>query len=87
MHNRLKAGAALAALLAVLGGCSSSDDEDAAPPAATEQVPASASESSAGFVGYLKRLVASAADDQEPVDISTVTPPGGDSDEPIAVDG
>ena len=87
MHNRIKAGAAMAALLALLGGCSSSDGEDAAPQAATDQVPASASESPAGFVGYLQRLGASAADNLEPVDISTLTPPGADGDEPAPVDG
>lgn len=55
-------------------------------PAATEQVPASASMSTTGFVTYLKVLVASAADTLEPVDTSLPPPPADDSSEPTTVD-
>ncbi len=67
---------------AVLAGCGGGDD----PPAVTEAVPASASESSDGFMGYVKALVASSADTLEPVDVSAVTPPADDAAEPVAVD-
>ncbi|HET6599359.1 MAG TPA: hypothetical protein VFG60_05300 [Burkholderiaceae bacterium] len=69
---------------AVLTACGGSDD--AAPPAVTSEVPASASQSVAGFIDYLKALVASAADTLEPVDVSAVTPPTDDTGEPRVVD-
>ena len=50
----------------VLGACGGSDDPPQPP--ATSQVPASASQSVDGFIGYLKQLVASMADMLEPVD-------------------
>jgi hypothetical protein len=49
-------------------------------------VPASASESVDGFIGYLRLLVASAADMLEPVDTSGVTGPKDETSEPQAVD-
>jgi hypothetical protein len=49
-------------------------------------VPASASQSVDGFIGYLKELVASMADMLEPVDTSAVTPPTDDTAEPQKVD-
>jgi hypothetical protein len=67
---------------AALAGCGGGDD----PPAVTEAVPASASESSAGFMGYVKALVASSADTLEPVDVNGVTPPADDAAEPVAVE-
>jgi len=67
----------------VLGACGGSDDP---PPPATSQVPASASQSVDGFIGYLRQLVASVADMLEPVDTSTVTPPTDDTAEPQTVD-
>lgn len=75
----------LAALLAaaVLGACGGGDD---APPPATSQVPASASQSPAGFIAYLQLLVASMADMLEPVDTSAVVPPADDTGEPTKVD-
>ena len=45
-----------------------------------------ASQSVAGFVDYLKRLVVASADTLEPVDVSAVSPPTDDSAEPAAVD-
>ena len=67
---------------AALAACGGGDDT----PPVTEAVPASASESSAGFMGYVKALVASSADTLEPVDISAVTPPADDTAEPVAVE-
>ena len=71
---------------AVLSACDGGSDNS--PPPATSQVPDSASQSPAGFVDYLKRLVASAADTLEPVDVSAVTLPliTTDSSEPDPVD-
>lgn len=75
----------LAALVAasVLGACGGGDD---APPPATSQVPASASQTPAGFIAYLQLLVASMADMLEPVDTSAVVPPADDTAEPTKVD-
>ena len=70
-----------AAALAACGGGGGDDT-----PPATSEVPASASASADGLIGYLKRLVASAADTLEPVDVSAVTPPAADSAEPAVVD-
>src|SRR6185295_8127412 len=76
----------LAAVLAagVLVACGGGDDNG--PPPATAQVPASASQSADGFIGYLRDLVASMADLLEPVDTSAVTPPSDDAAEPQKVD-
>ena len=65
----------ISALLAaaVLSACGGGSDNS--PPPATAQVPESASQSPAGFVDYLKRLVASSADTLEPVDVSAVALP------------
>lgn len=71
-------------LAAVLSACDGGNDSS--PPPATSQVPDSASQSPAGFVDYLKRLVASSADTLEPVDVSAVSPKSDDSSEPVAVD-
>jgi hypothetical protein len=86
MHKRIIAALAAASLLAALGGCFSSDDNDTPEPSVAEQVPASASASSAGFIGYLKELLKASADGLEPVDVSAVTPVGADSEEPAALD-
>jgi ABC-type glycerol-3-phosphate transport system substrate-binding protein len=67
---------------AALAGCGGGGDHT---PPATESVPASASASPDGFIGYLKALVASAADMLEPVDVSAVTPPADDTGEPTPV--
>jgi len=76
----------LAALLAasVLVACGGGDDAPPPPPA-TSEVPASASQSAAGFIAYLQLLVASIADLLEPVDTNAVVPPD-DVGEPIKVD-
>ena len=65
-----------------LMGCGGGSD-DTPPP--TAQVPASASESTDGFVSYLKALVASDADTLPPVDVSNVAPPADDTSMPVPV--
>ncbi len=72
---------ASAALLSACGG-----DDDTPTPDATVSVPASASESVGGFISYLKKLVISAADMLEPVDVSAVTPQTSETAEPDTVD-
>ena len=69
---------------AVLSACGGGNDDS--PPAATAQVPESASQSVAGFVDYLKRLVVASADMLEPVAVSAVSPQSDDSVEPASVD-
>ena len=78
----------IAMLLAasVLGACGGGDDDAPPPPPATSEVPASASQSPAGFIAYLQSLVASMADLLEPVDTSAVVPPADDVGEPTKVD-
>jgi hypothetical protein len=76
------AALAAAALLAACGGGSDPDE----PPPATSEVPASASNSVGGFIGYLIRLVSSSADMLEPVDTAAVTGPTDETSEPRIVD-
>jgi ABC-type glycerol-3-phosphate transport system substrate-binding protein len=78
----------LAALLAaaVLAACGGGGYDNPPPPPATSEVPASASQSPAGFIAYLQLLVASVADMLEPVDTSGVVPPADDTGEPTKVD-
>lgn len=75
--------AALAAALTV-AGCGGNDDDS--PPAVTSEVPASASQSIAGFIGYLQELVVASADTLEPVGISMVMGPTDQTSEPTKVD-
>jgi len=81
MKKTLLAALAAASVLAACGG----GDDNAAPPPTT-QVPAVASQSVDGFIGYLRDLVASMADMLEPVDTSAVVPPTDDTAEPQKVD-
>lgn len=80
--RQLAPGAVLvvAAALSACGGGGGSSN-----PPATSEVPNSASQSVGGFIAYLRDLVASSADQLEPVDISGVTPPTTDTAEPEAV--
>lgn len=75
-----------AALATVTGvsGCGGNDDDS--PPPVTSEVPASASQSIAGFIGYLQELVVASADTLEPVDTSMVTGPTDETSEPLKVD-
>ncbi len=78
----LTAAVAIAGLVTACGG------DSYTPPAATSQVPASASQSIAGFIAYLQALVATptaTADTLEPVDTSMVTPPKDDTSEPVPI--
>ena len=79
----LKIGTSAVALVWVLSGCGGRNDDERP---ATEEVPATANETVSGFVGYLKRLVASGETDAEPVDISQVNAPTSETDEPDSVD-
>ena len=79
MKKSLLASLCVAAALAACGG--HNDDT----PDPTAQVPASASESSDGFVAYLKALMASDADALPPVDVSSTAPPADDSALPAPV--
>ena len=72
--------------VAALSACGGGDDDTPAPPPVTEAVPASASASVGGLIGYLKALVVASADTLEPVDVSAVTPQSDDAVEPTAVD-
>ena len=85
MKTRLLAPIAAAAAAFAVAACGGNDDT-AGPPPATSSVPASAGESVDGWIDYLKRLVASAADTLEPVDTSAVTPPTSETTEPSVVD-
>ena len=66
---------------ALVVGCGGGD-YIAPPPAVTDEVPASASESSAGLASYLMALSAAAADDKEPLDLSKFAPKVPDDTEP-----
>ena len=68
----------------VLAACGGSDHR--ADPAPTSEVPASASQSVDGFIGYLELLVASAAGMLEPVDTGSVVAPTDEAGEPQTVD-
>ena len=84
MKTRLLAPIAAAATAFALAACGGNDDPG--PPPATSVVPASANQSVDGWIDYLKRLVASAADTLEPVDTSAVTRPTRETTEPSVVD-
>ena len=69
----------------LISACGGDNNSESTPPATT-QVPASASQSIAGFIGYLQDLVVSSADTLEPVDASMVTAPTDETSEPLKVD-
>ncbi len=71
----------LAAVFAasVLAGCWGGDDDDSTTAAAT--VPASAGESSASFVSYLRDLATN--DTDEPLSLEGFTAPTDDTSEPL----
>lgn len=72
------------ALSAALAACGGNDDD--AVDDSTSSVPASASQSVDGFIEYLKKLVVTASETLEPVDVSNVTPPTTETAEPATVD-
>ena len=75
--------------VALLSGCGGgSDDNPPAPapaPSATDEVPPSASASSAGMKSYLSDLGTMLVEDKEPVDVSSFAPPMPDDAEPEPV--
>ncbi len=79
MKKSLLASLCVAAALAACGG--RNDDT----PDPTVQVPASASESSDGFVAYLKALMAADADALPSVDVSAVAPPADETSLPALI--
>ena len=68
-------------LLAACGG----GGYDVPAPGPAEAVAPGASESAAGLARYLNDLAAAAADDKEPVDLSTFTPKLPEDTEPEAL--
>jgi hypothetical protein len=80
---RTKAMVAALSAAAFVAACGGGGDNT---PPATSEVPASASASVDGFVDYLKKLVASAADMLEPVDAAAVAGPTDETSEPKPVD-
>jgi len=80
---RTKAMVAALSAAAFVAACGGGGDNT---PPATSEVPASASASVDGFVDYLKKLVASAADMLEPVDTAAVAGPTDETSEPQPVD-
>ena len=84
----MRTQATLAALAAafVLAACGGGGGDDDDPPPVTSEVPAGASASVNGFIGYLRKLVAASADMLEPVDTGAVTGPTSDTSEPQVVD-
>jgi hypothetical protein len=77
-------GVAVAA--ALLGACSGDDGNDTPP--VTSAVPASAGQSSQGFIQYLQALVVADADLLEPVDVGGFTAPTQavtETEEPITL--
>jgi len=79
-----KSLSAMCCATVLLAACGGGDNEET--PAVTSQVPAEASTSISGFIGYLQALVVSSADMLEPVDVSSVTPPSDDTSSPAQVD-
>ena len=82
MNHKLLSLAPLLLALAACGG--GSDNAVAADPL---EVPASAGQSSTGFVSYLAGLPAQAAEMREPVSVDAFVPPQSDTVEPIPVGG
>ena len=84
----LAAALAAALTLAACGG-GSNDAVVQAPPAQaapTDGVPADATASTAGFMTYMKALVASSGEGLEPFDVAAVTPPTSDTEDPVALE-
>ena len=80
--STLSVAIAVAGLLSACGGGSDS----APPPAEANEVPASASASSAGMVAYMMTMsAASDADAREPVDLTGFDPVRPEEEDPEAV--
>ncbi len=73
----------LLALLAACGGSSGSDPEPMMPPVVSNEVPASAYASTQALASYAASLAPS--DTAEPLDVSKVTAPTSETEEPQAI--
>lgn len=80
MPLNLRGAACAAATVLLLAGCGGGGDRPPTDPLA--EVPPSASESSAGFMAYLRALVAAPSDTREPVALDGLDPPRPDNAEP-----
>jgi len=83
--ERILMVALTSALLAACGGGHDASPPPVPMPGPTDAVAPEASESSAGLVKYLNDLAAAAADDKEPVDLSTFAPKTPEDTEPEPV--
>jgi uncharacterized protein YcfL len=77
----MKKWMALALVASALAGCGGGNGNNGNGGDPTASVPRSASESSAGLVAYLKRLVESDADTKEPVSVDEFDPKKPDDTE------
>ena len=77
--------AAGALACALLSGCGGGADNAAPQSLPTDAVPPEASQSVAGLLQYLTALIASPADDKEPVDLGGFMPRTTDGAEPDPV--
>lgn len=76
----------VAAALSACGGSNRDSTPAAATvPAPTAEVPATASFSVVGLIGYINSLIASPADTLEPVGVAAVTAPTDDTIEPSPI--
>jgi hypothetical protein len=81
-------GGQLLAAAALLSACGGGDEVTAPAPSPLAEVPASASQSSAGLATYLTTLNSTSATDSdraEPVDVSNFNPPTSETAEPEPV--
>jgi hypothetical protein len=74
-------GLVFAALLTACGGGGGGDSAPPAP-AVTDAIPDSASKSAVGLASYLTALSTAAADDKEPLELSTFNPVQPEDSEP-----
>ena len=81
--SRWRMPLALVGVAALISACGGDGNDDR--PSATQAVPASASQSVAGFIAYLQELVVASADNLEPVDTSGLTAPVDNTGEPVAL--
>jgi len=85
--SRLKTCAAAFAVVLLTVSCGSSSDDSAPPPTATQaQEDAAASGSVAGFIAFIRTLIASMTlDTNEPRDVGGITPPVTETAEPTTI--
>ena len=86
MNKHSLTGAAVVAAAALLSACGGGGGDSGAPPDAGGSVPASASESSASLVAFLKELAAAMSEMAEPLSVGGFEPVTPDDTEPEAVD-